>query len=263
MKNESLMNWYDKVVLLLAATVMLIYIWFVSGGFGGELENSLSNALFAVLNILVTVFFAYKISYFSAHSQNLLHQKKLARTSIRHIRGYLKSLFTLELIIEEKIEATDDELFKQYLLEFRNHTRNIKEGILSSENDFKDIVGEEFEEENSLIVQMSSELVEMKKKYDQIKQLQKEKREATAEEIDRLKEEIEQNRKGIQQDMIRLPFGEPFKVSSSGVSLPVFSGEDYQLLKPWTEPIKFPGIPDMPTSLQFEPGSGGGDDLDK
>lgn len=231
------MRWYDYIFIFLAILVIIAYIIFASGVYIKDLHNTLSNSLAAVINILATVFFAYRISFFTAQN----HQKKIAKTSIRRIRDYLKSLYNLEVVIEEKIKDVEkNKLFKQYLMEFRNHIVNIKNSVLSSEYDFKDIVGAEFKEEHSLVAQMGNDIIELKNKYDKLKQ-QESKDDSVPEEVNQLKEEIDSIRRDINQNRDKLPLGEPFafvpSTNPSGVTAtPFFSGERLKLK---SVPIKF------------------------
>ena len=70
MKRERSFRWYDAIILPIAAIIMLAYIAFSSGVFGKEYQNVLSNAVFAILNMVMTIWFMYKISYFVTTSQS-------------------------------------------------------------------------------------------------------------------------------------------------------------------------------------------------
>ena len=275
MKREpTAVKCFDVVVLIFAGLVMISYIFYVGGWLGKEYYNPVSNALYAVLNLLVTVLIAYKISYFSAQGQNIKHQKNIAKTSIRHIRVYLSNLYNLEKIIEDKIEKIKYEnlpnakIYEQYLVECRNHIISIKNGILSSEQDFKDIVGKEFKVESSLIAKMQSDMIELKRKYEKIKN-QKTQEKATAEEVNKIKHEIGDIKTSIEKTKMELPFGEPFRYFPSthtqGVSAtPVFShavrypgsffgGEDNE---PWAAVTAFKS-----SDPQIKKGSGDGETM--
>lgn len=131
MENKSKMRWYEWyewyewILFGLGILTIIAYIFFASGIILKEMYNPLSNSLFAVLNFLAAPFIAYRISYFSAFRQHLDHQKSLAKTSIRHIRNHLTSLYNLKGLIDKNAKATEDKLVGQQLDEFKNHVVNI------------------------------------------------------------------------------------------------------------------------------------------
>ncbi|MBW1780997.1 MAG: hypothetical protein JRL30_09690 [Deltaproteobacteria bacterium] len=225
-KDKSKLRRHEKILIGIGIFTMIAYIFFSSGIILKEMQNALSNSVFAVLNLLAAFFIAYKISYFSAFQQHLSHQKSLAKTSVRHLRNHLTSLYNLQVIIDKKAKNNDDKLVGQYFDEFKNHVINIMNGISASEYDFKDIVGEEFKEESILVGQIFSDMAEAKEKNREINEMRKKEAKSNEEEIENLKEEIKNLSKKIDDNVSELPFGgslESLPVSAS--SLATISGE--------------------------------------
>ena len=212
---EKLQDKILDIALLLGAITIILYILFSSGVVLPDLANPLSNVLFAILNMIVTIYTSFRISYFSFLRQNEENQKKVAKTSIRHIRNYLVQVHNLISIIEEKSSIVSDDLFKQHLLEIENHLKNIANGIKSSENDFKDIVNEEYKEENEIIAMIMNNLSELQEKQKELKEIQDAHEQSTLNKVNDIQKDIREVRVDLNKNISNLPFGYTGSITSS------------------------------------------------
>lgn len=221
MENKFKLERYEWAFIILGLLTIIAYIVFASGIVLKEMQNPLSNGLFAFLNMLATFFIAYRISYFSHRN----HQKTLAKASIRHIRNHLSNLGNLKKIIDLKKKNCEDELVDQYLDEFKNHVINIMDGIRASEYDFNDIVGNEFKQESLLADQIIAYVTELKQQNRHLEELRKSD-ESKREEFEKKLESIQQIKKDIDDKVSKLPFGRSLtSIPMSASSLATISGE--------------------------------------
>ncbi len=195
MNNKKFFNaWYEWILFFGALIVLISGLFFSSGLFFPKWANPLANVLFAVFNLITTGFISYKISYFISKSGNIEQQKKLAKTSIRHLRNSLTSLNNLDIIIEEMINNVTEKLYKQNFGEIKNHIKNIMKSISSFEYDFRDLVGDEIEKEKRLF----SEIEKYKEKLEQIQKSQEQKNKLTDKEMVDLRNEMKSINKNIE-----------------------------------------------------------------
>lgn len=145
-------------------------------------------------------------------SKTIELQKNTAKTAIRHIRGYHRSVENLIEIIKKKMSDSKDDKLMDTLTEINHHLDNLSMGIRLSENDFKDILGEEFKDENLLLTKLNNDIALLNKKITEVKKLGKKREQVDKERIDNLNEEIKNLRNNISSDINSLPITSSFFV---------------------------------------------------
>lgn len=75
-RNQNI-RWYDLLICVFCFFIIIAYILFSSGTIINDMQNPLSNALFALFNIISTLFIAYKISIVYESQRNYKHQRRL------------------------------------------------------------------------------------------------------------------------------------------------------------------------------------------
>ena len=197
----------EYIFIIIGFLLVVVYVLFSSGAIFKDLSNPLSNVLFTILNLLATVYIAFKISYFSFLEQNLENQKKLAKTSVRHIRTYLANIQRLIMIVEGKYSNVTDDIYKQYFSEIQNHLENVKNGIISSESDFKDLVQQEYKEESEALSKISEDISKIHNMQLELKQVQEKQEKSTYDNVQKLKDDMSKVRTEINNNLNKLPFG--------------------------------------------------------
>jgi len=201
--NDSKFTLIDWIILGIATASIvanLLLLIFTPG-----IMNVLSTFLFQLLTLILGVYIAFRITTISIMNKTIELQKNTAKTAIRHIRGYQWSVEALIEIVKKKISGPTDNKLKDTLTEINHHLANLSMGIGLSENDFKDILGEEFQEERILITKLNNDIDLLNKKVNEVKKLNKKKEQTDKERINALEKEIQELRNGISSDIYRLP----------------------------------------------------------
>jgi hypothetical protein len=206
----------DWGLLILCGLFITFYI-ILSSGIGpetdftsmGQVRGIATNTMFAIINLFATVYISKKISVWGWQTENIENQKKIAKTSIRHIRNYLTSILKLLKITNEKVEISKDELNKQFFKEIKNHLEILYSGVKQSESDFKEIVNEELQEQNLLETEISGILDTLQEKNEKLKELEQKTTDKTT-EIESLRKEIKKLKEEVSSKSISLPFGNSF-----------------------------------------------------
>jgi hypothetical protein len=206
-KREKFLNSpFERYIFYLALVVAIVYLLFVSGIILNNLSNPLSNVLFAVINIFASIFIAYKTSYFLAESAERQTQKKLATSSIRHIRSYSTNLKNLKKIVDSRKDTTKQTITKQYFTEISNHIDHIMVDVLASEIDVKEsvegLIDEEYREEKQIELKLTHDL-------EKLRELLKEIDTAKGKKISELEGKIAELRSTIGEQVTSLPFAYP------------------------------------------------------
>lgn len=171
-----------------------------------DLLGIIINNMFLVLNLLAAFYISRQVSLWGWKTENLLNQKKIAKTAIRHNRGNLTSLLRVIKITDEKINLVEDPLIAQYLKEIKNHLQMTYQNMTNSEADFYEIVNEELKEQNHLEIEISTLFDEIEKKNKDLKALEEEK-EADKNTINKLRKSIKEKENEAALKAARLPFG--------------------------------------------------------
>lgn len=208
--NETKFNLSDKIILGFA--ISLIITNFLLLFFSPRIMNSLSIFLFQLLTMLFGVYIAFRITTISVMNKTIALQKNTAKTAIRHIRGYQWNIVALIELIKKKISHSNDNKLKNILTEIDHHLVNLNMGISLSENDFKDILGEEFKEEHMLITKLDNDIELLNKKVNEVKKLSKKKEKLDKERIKALNEEIRELRKDISINIDDFPIIKPVQL---------------------------------------------------
>lgn len=216
---ESKFTVYDFIIL--GVTVLLLIGSLLLSLFSPELMNPLTTFSFQLLTLIATVYIAFKLTKIAVMNKTIELQKNTAKTAIRHIRGYQRNLSSLIEIIKEKVEKVSSEKHKDSLTEINHHLEYFSIGIALSENDFKDILGEEFKEEHLLLVKVASDIEQANRKIVQLEDLRKEEKAGNKEKIDELNNEIEKLRGKISKDISELPISGSVR-SVSGIPSTVY-----------------------------------------
>lgn len=203
--NESKFTLIDKIILGLTITSIVANLLLLI--FIPKIMNSLSTFLFQLLTMILGIYIAFRITTISVMNKTIELQKNTAKTAIRHIRGYQWNVETLVEIIKKKISDSSNNKIKESLIEINHHLASLSMGIGLSENDFKDILGEEFKEEHLLITKLNNNIDLLNKKVKEVKNLSKKKEQADRERIDGLNEEIQDLRNKISSNITSLPIG--------------------------------------------------------
>ncbi|MFC1485952.1 hypothetical protein ACFL55_02885, partial [Candidatus Latescibacterota bacterium] len=133
-----------------------------------------------------------------------------------------------------------NQLFCQYLTEIKNHIIEVKKGIVAAENDFRDLLNEEFKEENELSIQLDE-------KYNVLLNKQKELKQSSQEEANQINEEIQMLKSEITKLNEKHPIG--------GFHIPNYGGSDYliDMDSPLIDTVDSAGMISNPlTRLPFE-----------
>lgn len=214
-RNHYSVKWYDYFLIILGIICIIVYNLFAGGIIFAEWANRLSNLLFNLINLIFVFYISFRITYLISQSEFVKNQKKLAKTSIRHLRATAIELYDLGNLIHKRItNVKNPKLYRHYLEEIHNLIKNITQRIRLSENDFKEIVNEEYEEENNLISKIITSLNEIKEKHDKLEGLQKQQGEEANQKIEQLRKDIQQKELEVDRNIKSLPFG----VISSGAS---------------------------------------------
>jgi len=200
---ESKFTIYDFIIL--GVTVLLLIGSLLLSLFSPNLMNPLTTFSFQLLTLVATVYIAFKLTKIAVMNKTIELQKNTAKTAIRHIRGYQRNLDSLIKIIKEKVEKTSSEKQKDSLTEINHHLENFRIGIALSENDFKDILGDEFKEEHSLLLKVMHDLEESNSKIKQLEDLRKEDETGNKEKIQELTDEIDRMRERISENILDMP----------------------------------------------------------
>lgn len=205
-------------IFFLCIFVILIYLTYASEILGGEeAKTVITNIAFALMNVFASIFIAYKISIWGWNSENAKNQKKLAKTAIRHIRGYLTLILKIQKNTSEKISdnrAKDN----RDLQELNNHLDILFSGIQSSENDFKELVNEEFQEQNTLENSISEILGEKVKMLEELNTIKKDKN-VDKEKISNLEKSLSNLSHKYIEAKNKLPFDIPALSGDSSTNL--------------------------------------------
>lgn len=198
---------YDYFLFFGSCVIVILFILFYSGIILSRFSNILSNALSAAFNIIASIIIAYKISYFSFHSQEKKLQRKLATVSIRHIRIYRANLSNLKKIVEGKKRIVRQKIIKQYFTEINNHIEHIIGDVFASELDIKQtvegLVDEKYKEDSHISIKLQQDVEKLKRLQD--KKYKKS-----------LEKQIEELRSDIEEQVASLPFGYPRNVGITG-----------------------------------------------
>jgi len=205
--NEVKFTWIDWIIL--GITISLIILNLMLLIFTPQVMNLLSTFLFQLLTLILGVYIAFRVTTINVMNRTIELQKKTAKTAIRHIRGYRSNIEALIRIIKNKMSDCNDIKLKDVLTEINNHLENLSIGISLSENDFKDILGEEFREEHLLITKIDNDIELLKRKIDEEKRLSKKKEKANEKRIEDLNEEIKKLKSQISLDIYKLPITTP------------------------------------------------------
>lgn len=201
--KESKFTWIDWIILGFAIGSIITSLLLLL--FTPEIMNPLSTFLFQLLTLILGVYIAFRITTISVMNKTIELQKNTAKTSIRHIRGYQWNVEALIEMIKKKISDFTDNKLKDSLTEINHHLVNLSIGISLSENDFKDILGEEFKEEHLLITKLNNDLDLLNRKVNEVKKLSKKKEQTDKERISALETEILELKKEISSDINRFP----------------------------------------------------------
>ncbi len=117
-----------------------------------------------------------------------------------------------------------DDLNKQYFSEINNHLATIIREITLSQDDFRELVGEELKEEASLISNIQEDIGVIKKMLNEKEELQKKQEKNANDRIVELDKKINNIDRNIKSKIDELPFG------VSGFSSPLM----YSDIKPLT-----------------------------
>jgi len=214
-KNQYSVKWYDYLLIILGIICIVVYSLFSGGVVFSEQANRLSNLLFNLINLISVFYISFRITYLISQSEFVKNQKKLAKTSIRNLRATGSELYGLESLIHERIpNVKNNKLYKHYLEEIYNLIKNITQRIRLSEYDFKEIVNEEYEEENTLISKIFTSLNWLKEKQNELTKLQEQQGEEANQQVEQLRKDIQQRKSEVDKNINRLPFG----LISSGAS---------------------------------------------
>lgn len=205
--KKKFMSWYDWILVPLGILSIIFYVFFSSGVVLKDLSNPLCNVLLSIVNLIFTFYMTFKISYANLQKDYTTNQKKLAKTSIRHLRASQLELINLDKLIKEKAALSDNELIKQYLGDIGMHIKNIANRIILSEYDFKGIVGEELKEENDVLSRILESISQLKEKQHELVLMNDKQGQHANEKYEKLHKEIIEIKKKMNEDVSLLPFG--------------------------------------------------------
>jgi len=204
---------YKYVVLILCFVAIIIYLIYSSEVLKtNESETIIVNISLSLLNLFATIFIATRISMWGWQNENLKNQKKVAKTSIRHIRGYLTQILKIQRIILSKIEDKDS-LDKRDLEELYNHIDILYSGIHSSEIDFQELVSEELIEQNQAEIEVMKILTELSGTKKELKSL-KENETDNQENIEKLLKKVKSLEHDLEIEKSKFNFSNPYLDSS-------------------------------------------------
>jgi hypothetical protein len=200
---------YKYVILLLCLIVLILYLIYSSEILKStETETIVINFSLALLNLFATIYITSRIGLWGWQNDNLKSQKKIAKTSIRHIRGYLTQIVKIQRIIFSKIEENDN-VDKRDLKELSNHLEIFYSGIQSSEIDFKELVNEELIEQNQAEIEVMKILSELSKTKNELK-LMKENKAENHGKIVELTNKVKSLKLDLETEQSKFNFSSPF-----------------------------------------------------
>jgi len=145
-KFLSQVNPLDWFVLGLFIAFSLFHILLIF--FGRNLLTVVSTFLFQILNLVLAVYFAVRITTKSVIDKVTEKQKGIAKTAIRQNIISQSINNNIIKIVKEKIECFKNTKMKDALNDINNHLEILSQSIGSSEFAFKDILDEELREEH-------------------------------------------------------------------------------------------------------------------
>jgi hypothetical protein len=208
---------YRWIISTICGLIIIFYLIF-SAGLLPNLSGLINNILFTCINLLATIYITREISLWGWQSENILNQKKIAKTAIRHNRTNLYIIDSLLTIVDDKISKVQDALIKQYFIEIKNQLLIINGGIRNSEADFNDIVNEELHEE----LYIQKQILELQDIIDEKnKQLTKfSEKSKNDKEFEELVRQIQANKMELLNRKIDMPFGTTYTPNGIGHIIP-------------------------------------------
>ncbi len=202
-RNKYFNNCTNYIFVIVPIIVIITTLVFSSGLILPNYANPISNISLTIINIIFTFLFSYKIANFTS----LKNQKKLAISSVRNIRSYLSNLKNIKGRVNNFILINKNKLIKQQFEEIANSISSIIETAKNSVDDFKDIVNEEFIQENAISIDINEEFNLILEKYIELEKLYKSEKTKASDEKASLKTEIKDLTIKIKNNVDNLPFG--------------------------------------------------------
>lgn len=210
-------KWFDWILMPLGVLSIFSYLFFSNGLILKENQNILSSILFTLVNLVFTFYFSGRISLFSTRNQYLENQKKAAKKSILNLRASGKDLDELILIVNKMESNIKDDVIRQNFKELNDVIRFINRRIYLLEFDFKDLVGEDYDLENSILVKNESLEAQIRTRENEIQNL-KNADQSKEDKIKELTEKVDKLKKEYKDNMGKLPFGYPSSSAPTSTS---------------------------------------------
>lgn len=209
---------YKYGLFLLCLLTIIAYVIYSSQILQGKsIETVIINITFALLNIFATIYIASRVSLWGWNSDNVKNQKKLAKTAVRHIRGYLTQIIKIQRIISKKLEEDRDK-DKRDLKEINNHLEILFTGIKSSEADFKEIVNEELKEQDVVEKEIGKILEELEDKNNELENLKQDK-DSSNKKVKELEKSVSKLESDLHRSKNKLLFDNPYLSGGTGSGL--------------------------------------------
>jgi len=219
-KFLSQVNPLDWFVLGLFIAFSLFHILLIF--FGRNLLTVVSTFLFQILNLVLAVYFAVRITTKSVIDKVTEKQKGIAKTAIRQNIISQSINNNIIKIVKEKIECFKNTKMKDALNDINNHLEILSQSIGSSEFAFKDILDEELREEHQTWSKIRGLENLVKEKIIQQSEIDKKKVANAEGQINKIASEVSKLRNQISNYKLSLPITGSLKLTEpkylSGIS---------------------------------------------
>jgi len=159
------------VFIVIAAAVIISYCYYSFISFTSRSTSDLiANTALVILNLAASFFITTQISKFGFTES----KKELAKSSIRHIRLSWQRIRFVDLMVSKKL-SHDSRIGKRDLEEIHNHMICMLDEIHNMELDFKDLVNEEYKEEQHIMAELEAINEDMANEIEKSTEIDKEK----------------------------------------------------------------------------------------
>lgn len=205
-KSINRLKWFDWIAIGFFALCLFFNAYIVTKR--PDLSNSLSSFLFQFLNFIIGIYIAVRITVASERDNRIEVQKTIAKTSIRQIRSSQRMIERLMRLIGEKGKSLGGKKKREVNSAFDNinaHLADISLGLTDSENAFRDILDEEFKEENEIVTRVFDKLELALEKNKELKEIHDKRTADSVHKIRELETEIAKIRNEIAHNISALP----------------------------------------------------------